>query len=250
MPNQSKVAFITGANKGIGLETARGLGKLGYTVVLGSRDEAKGKEAADKLRSEGIASVEAVRFDVTRPEDYQAIARHVEALYGRLDVLVNNAGIMLDEGDFADSFNTTRTVTPDILKRTFETNFFAVVALTQALLPLLRKAPSGRIVNLSSVLGSLTLHSDPSSPIYAKKAFAYDASKTALNAFTVHLAQELKGTKIKVNSAHPGWVKTDMGGSAAPLEVSEGGRTSVQLASLPDDGPTGGYFHLGEKLPW
>ena len=139
---------------------------------------------------------------------------------------------------------------PEILRKTFETNFFAVVALTQTLLPLIRKSPAGRIVNLSSILGSLTLHSDPSSGIYDMKAFAYDASKTALNAFTVHLAQELRDTPIKVNSAHPGWVKTDMGGAAAPMEVSEGGKTSVQLATLPDDGPTGGYFHLGEPLPW
>ena len=119
-----------------------------------------------------------------------------------------------------------------------------------ALTPGLRKSQAGRIVNLSSILGSLSFHADPKSPIYNMKAFAYDASKTALNAFTVHLAQELRGTKIKVNSAHPGWVKTDMGGSAAPLEVAEGGKTSVQLATLPDDGPTGGYFHLGRPLPW
>jgi NAD(P)-dependent dehydrogenase (short-subunit alcohol dehydrogenase family) len=245
-----KVAFITGANKGIGLETARGLGKLGFTVVLGSRDEARGRAAADRLRSEGVEGVEAVRFDVTRPEDHKAIARHLEGRYGRLDVLVNNAGVQLEEADFGSGFNTTSTVTPETLRRTFETNFFAVVALTQALLPLLRKAPAGRIVNLSSVLGSLALHSDPASGIYDKKAFAYDASKTALNAFTVHLAQELRGTKVKVNSAHPGWVQTDMGGPAAPLSLSEGGKTSVQLATLPDDGPTGGYFHLGQPLPW
>jgi NAD(P)-dependent dehydrogenase (short-subunit alcohol dehydrogenase family) len=247
-----KVAFITGANKGIGLETARGLGALGITVVLGSRDEARGRAAAEALRVEGITGVEAVRFDVTRPEDHRALARHLEEGYGKLDILVNNAGVQLEAADFGASggFNTTSTVTPDVLRRTFETNFFAVVALTQALLPLLRKAPAGRIVNLSSVLGSLTLHADPSSGIYDKKAFAYDASKTALNAFTVHLAQELRGTKIKVNSAHPGWVQTDMGGPEAPLAVSEGGRTSVQLATLPDDGPTGGYFHLGQPLPW
>ncbi len=124
------------------------------------------------------------------------------------------------------------------------------MALTQALLPLIRKSPAGRIVNLSSVLGSLTLHSDPKSPIYSMKAFAYDASKTALNAFTVHLAHELRDTAIKVNSAHPGWVKTDMGGKAAPMELAEGGKTSVQLATLADNGPTGGFFHLGEPLPW
>ncbi len=159
---------------------------------------------------------------------------------------------MLDKADFEGEggFNTTSTVTPDVLRKTFETNFFAVVALTQALLPLVRKSPAGRIVNLSSILGSLKLHSDPTSPIYAMKAFGYDASKTALNAFTVHLAHELRATPIKVNSAHPGWVKTDMGGSAAPMEVTEGAKTSIQLATLPEDGPTGGFFHLGKPLPW
>ncbi len=251
MAAQDKVAFITGANKGIGLETARGLGQLGITVVIGSRDEANGRAAAEKLRSEGIAKVESVRFDVTRPEDHQAIARHLQGRYGKLDILVNNAGVLLDEVEIEKGgSNTTSTVTSEVLRKTFETNFFAVVALTQALLPLIQKAPAGRIVNLSSILGSLTLHSDPKSPIYAMKGFAYDASKTALNAFTVHLAHELKDTPIKVNSAHPGWVKTDMGGSAAPMEVAEGGKTSVQLATLAGDGPTGGYFHLGETLPW
>jgi len=250
--SQDKVAFITGANKGIGLETARGLGKLGIAVVIGSRDEAKGRAAADKLRAEGIEKVEAVQFDVTRPEHHQKIVRHVEGRYGKLDILVNNAGVALEDADFGapGGFNTTTTVRPEVLRSIFETNFFAVVALTQALLPLIRRSPAGRIVNLSSILGSLTLHADPSSGIYDKKAFGYDASKTALNAFTVHLAQALCGTPIKVNSAHPGWVKTDMGGSAAPMEVAEGGKTSVQLATLPHDGPTGGYFHLGEPLPW
>ena len=204
-----------------------------------------------KLRSEGIEKVESVRFDVTNPADHPAIARHLEGRYGKLDILVNNAGVMLDEADFEKGgSNTTSTVTSEVLRKTFETNFFAVVALTQALLPLIRKSPAGRIVNLSSVLGSLTLHSDPKSPIYSMKGFAYDASKTALNAFTVHLAHELKGTAIKVNSAHPGWVKTDMGGTAAPMELAEGGKTSVQLATLADNGPTGGFFHLGEPLPW
>jgi NAD(P)-dependent dehydrogenase (short-subunit alcohol dehydrogenase family) len=199
-----------------------------------------------------MEKVEAVRFDVTKSKDHQEIARHLESRYGKLDILVNNAGVMLDRADSEaqGGFNSTSTVTPDILRQTFETNFFAVVALTQALLPLIRKSPAGRIVNLSSILGSLTLHADPASPIYGMKAFAYDASKTALNAFTVHLAHELRGTPIKVNSAHPGWVKTDMGGSAAPMEVSEGGKTSVQLATLPDDCPTGGYFHQGKARPW
>ena len=247
-----RVAFITGANKGIGLETARGLGALGVAVVIGSRDESRGVAAADMLRSEGIITVESVKFDATKREDYDAIARVLANRYGKLDILVNNAGVMLDSVSFEGEggFNTTSTVTPDTLLETFETNFFAVVALTQKLLPLIRKSKAGRIVNLSSILGSLTLHADPSSPIYPMKAFAYDVSKTALNAFTIHLAHELRSTSIKVNSAHPGWVKTDMGGSAAPMELSEGGKTSVQLATLPDDGPTGGFFHLGEPLPW
>jgi NAD(P)-dependent dehydrogenase (short-subunit alcohol dehydrogenase family) len=252
MAVHEKVAFITGANKGLGLETARGLGKLGIAVVIGSRDEAKGRAAADGLRNEGIATVESIRFDITRPEDHQTAARYLEERYGKLDILVNNAGVMLDQANFESPgpVNTTSTVTQTILHDTFETNFFGVIALTQALLPLVRKSPAGRIVNLSSILGSLSLHADPKSPIYNMKAFAYDASKTALNAFTVHLAQELNGTPIKVNSAHPGWVKTDMGGPAAPMELAEGGKTSVQLATLPDDGPTGGFFHLGERLPW
>jgi NAD(P)-dependent dehydrogenase (short-subunit alcohol dehydrogenase family) len=252
MATQTKVAFITGANKGIGLETARGLGRLGITVVLGCRDEARGLAAAEALKADGIEGAEAVRFDVNRPADHAEIARYLETRHGKLDILVNNAGVALDEADFSSptGFNTASTVSQEILKKTFETNFFGLIALTQALLPLIKKAPAGRIVNLSSILGSLGLHSDPSSPIYPMKAFAYDASKTALNAFTVHLAHELKGTPIKVNSAHPGWVKTDMGGQAAPMEVSEGGETSIQLATLPDSGPTGGFFHLGEPLPW
>jgi NAD(P)-dependent dehydrogenase (short-subunit alcohol dehydrogenase family) len=246
------VAFITGANKGIGLETARGLGRLGIAVFLASRDEARGRAAVDTLRSEGIEGVTPVRFDVTKPEDHLEIARRLERACGKLDILVNNAGVQIDDTHYeaAGGFNTTSTVTPAVLRQTFDTNFFETVALTQTLLPLLRQSPAGRIVNVSSILGSLTLHADPSSDIYAVKAFAYDASKTALNAFTVHLAQELRGTKIKVNSAHPGWVKTDMGGPAAPLELSEGGKTSVQLSTLPDDGPTGGFFHLGQPLPW
>jgi NAD(P)-dependent dehydrogenase (short-subunit alcohol dehydrogenase family) len=125
-----------------------------------------------------------------------------------------------------------------------------VVELTQKLLPLLRKSPAGRIVNLSSILGSLPLHADPGSRIAGVKNLAYDSSKTALNQFTVHLAAALRDTKIKVNSAHPGWVKTELGGENAPLEVAEGGRTSFQLATLGEDGPTGGFFHLGEPLPW
>jgi len=169
-----------------------------------------------------------------------------------LDILVNNAGVLKENQISAAGSgpNPVSAVSPETLRETFETNFFAPVALTQKLLPLVNKAPAGRIVNVSSILSSLTLHSDPNSPIYKFKTFAYDASKAALNSFTVHLAYELRDNNIKVNSAHPGWVKTEMGGSDATMEVSEGGKTSAQLATLADDGPSGGFFHLGQPLPW
>jgi NAD(P)-dependent dehydrogenase (short-subunit alcohol dehydrogenase family) len=252
MPAQEKIAFISGANRGLGLETARGLGKLGITVLLGSRELAKGEQAAAELRKDGVAKVEPVQFDVRKRDDHRRLAEMLEKRFGRLDILVNNAGVQLDKAEFGNpkGFNTTSSVAESDLRETFDTNFFATVALTQTLLPLIRKSPAGRIVNLSSILGSLTLHADPKAEIYAMKAFAYDASKTALNAFTVHLAAELRDTPIKVNSAHPGWVKTDMGGPSAPLELSEGGKTSVELATLPADGPTGGYFHMGKRVPW
>jgi NAD(P)-dependent dehydrogenase (short-subunit alcohol dehydrogenase family) len=241
-----KIAFITGANRGIGFQTAHDLGKQGITVVIGARDLAKGKEAAAKLKSEGI-NADAIRFDSTDPKSHKEAYAYFDGLYGRLDILVNNAGIVKE--DFMAG-PTASSVSQDALKETFETNFFAVVALTQTLLPLIKKAPAGRIVNLSSILGSLALNSDPDSPIAGSKAFAYNASKTALNAFTVHLADELRGTNIKVNSAHPGWVKTDMGGPAAPMEIADGSKTSVLLATLPANGPSGGYVHMGEALPW
>jgi NAD(P)-dependent dehydrogenase (short-subunit alcohol dehydrogenase family) len=241
-----KVALITGGNKGLGLETARQLGKQGVRIVLGSRDLARGKEAAEKLSRDGV-NAEAVRFDITRAADYKEVYKYLDQKFGKLDILINNAGVLKE--DFMAG-NATSSTSPEMLHDTFDTNFFGAVQLTQTLLPLIKKAPAGRIVNLSSILGSLALQADPNSPIYNAKAFAYDASKAALNSFTIHLAHELKDTKIKVNSAHPGWVKTDMGTDAAPMEIPEGAKTSVALATLPDDGPTGSYIHLGETLPW
>jgi NAD(P)-dependent dehydrogenase (short-subunit alcohol dehydrogenase family) len=249
MAIDKKIAFITGGNRGIGLQTAKDLGKLGLQVVIGSRDAAKGESAAAKLRSEGIA-VESIPCDVTNPRDHQAAYEFFNRKFGRLDILINNAGVKLDGDPNADGSSVSGTP-PEILRKTFDANLFSLIALTQTLLPLIRKSPAGRIVNLSSILGSTTLHANPNSPIYNFKSFfAYDASKAALNSFTVHLAYELRDTPIKVNSAHPGWVKTDMGGSEAPMELADGGKTSVQLATLPADGPTGGFFHMGEALPW
>lgn len=245
MSEAKKVALITGANRGLGLETARKLGQQGITVLVAARDLAKSEATAASLTKEGI-DARAIKLDVNDPADYAAAAKSIEKDFGALDILVNNAGIFLDNR----GPNETSTTSEDVLRKTFDTNFFAVVSLTQELLPLLRKSKAGRIVNLSSILGSLTLHATKGSYVYDAKTFAYNASKAALNAFTIHLAHELANTKIKVNSAHPGWVKTEMGGEGAMLEIEDGVKTSVQLATLPEDGPTGGYFHMGESLPW
>jgi NAD(P)-dependent dehydrogenase (short-subunit alcohol dehydrogenase family) len=241
-----KVALITGGNKGIGLETGRQLGKLGYAVLLGARDVPKGEAAAKQLRADGI-DARAVVLDVTKAEDIASVARVVESKFGRLDVLVNNAGVMLEKGW---TQNLTSTTDLEKLRATFDANLFAVVAVTNALLPMLRKAEAARIVNVSSILGSVSLQATKGSPTYGTKLFAYNASKAALNMFTIHLAHELRGTTIKVNSAHPGWVKTDLGGSAAPMSAVDGAKTEVQLATLPEDGPTGGFFHMGEAIAW
>ena len=249
---QQQIALITGGNRGLGLQTARELGCLGINVILGVRDPAKGAPAVHQLASEGFGA-ELIRLDVADPATHAEAYRELEGRYGKLDILINNAGVWKESAtssSYVPGENRTSSLAIDILRETFETNFFGAVQLTQRLLPLIRKAPAGRIVNVSSIMGSLTLHSDPASSIYPHKVFAYDASKTALNAFTVHLAHELKDTPIKVNSAHPGWVRTDMGGEGADIDVSEGGKTSAWLATLPDDGPTGGYFHLGQRLPW
>lgn len=245
--SEKKVALISGANKGIGLETARQMAQQGFTVLLGARDLARGEKAAESLKQQGL-DVRPVKLDVTSQADIDGVATLIENEFGgKLDVLINNAGITKDLSFGKQGVSATSL---EDLRETFETNLFAVHALTVALLPALKKAPAARIVNLSSILGSNTLHATPGSPIYNSKTFAYDASKAALNSFTIHLAYELRDTKIKVNSAHPGWVKTDMGGDAAPMELEDGAKTSVQLATLGADGPTGGYFHLGESLPW
>lgn len=245
--NEIKVAFITGANRGLGFETARSLGKNGVYVILGSRNEIQGIEAVKKLQEEGISCC-SFPFDVNQTSDHKKIYTHIKKKFGKLDILINNAAVLLEDNQ--EDKNLTSSTSETIIRKTFETNFFNIVTLTQTLLPLIHRAHAGRIVNVSSSLGSLTLHSDPNWEFFGCKMIAYNCSKTALNAFTVHLAHELKETKIKVNSAHPGWVKTEMGGELAPLELKEGVKTSVHLALLPEDGPTGGFYHLEESLPW
>jgi NAD(P)-dependent dehydrogenase (short-subunit alcohol dehydrogenase family) len=235
---EKTVALITGANKGLGLEVARQLGKQGLVVVLGSRDEVKGATAAAELRKQGT-DAHAVKLDVTNQDDVAALPAFFKDRFGRLDVLVNNAGVAEWRADDVESF-----------RRTFEANVFGVVAVTYALLPLLQASPAGRIVNHSSVLGSLTsLQKKPE--MFGNFVIpAYTASKAALNGFTVALAHKTRGTALKVNSAHPGWVQTDLGGAKAPMKVVDGAKTAVTLATLPADGPTGQFFHMGDPLPW
>ena len=241
----NKIAFITGANKGIGLETARQLGKQNITVIIGSRDPKKGEAAAQLLRDEKI-DARAVPIDVSDEKSIRDAAAQVEKDLGRIDILINNAGVMID-----DQKKKTSEQSLEMWRRTFDTNLFGLIATTKAFLPLLRKSEAGRIVNLSSILGSTSYHATPGSPIYDFKVSpAYDVSKSAVNAFTVHLAHELKDSKIKVNAAHPGWVKTEMGGEGATMDIEDGAKTSVALATAGEKGPNGAYLHMGENLPW
>jgi NAD(P)-dependent dehydrogenase (short-subunit alcohol dehydrogenase family) len=234
---KKKVALVTGANKGLGLEIARQLGEKGFAVVLGARDPANGEAAAAKLRAEGL-DAQAVKLDVTNSGDIAKLPEFFQSRFGGLDVLVNNAGI-------GEVKSTSRL---EGIRKVYETNVFGAFAVTEALLPLIKASPAGRIVNQSSVLGSLATIS--SGQVGDWTTPGYTSSKAALNMLTVVAAYELKDTKVKINAAHPGWVKTDLGGDAAPLEVQEGATTAVELATLPEDGPTGAYMHLGKTLPW
>jgi len=232
------VALITGANKGLGLEIAKQLGQKGITVVLGARDGTKGKAAADSLVALGI-DAHAVVLDVTNDAQIAALPVFFAETFGRLDILVNNAGVAPWQKDDLAAFRST-----------FDTNVLGVVAVTYALLPLLLASPAGRIVNQSSILGSLTtIMKNPH--MFGKFILpAYTASKAALNGFTVALAHKHRDSHLKINSAHPGWVRTDLGGDKAPMDVMDGAKTAVTLATLAADGPTGAFFHLGEPLPW
>ncbi len=236
------VALVTGANKGLGFEICRQLAAKGYSVVLTARDPGKGRQATGVLQQQGF-DVHFVRVDLEDPSTFDPAVTFVERTLGKLDVLVNNAGFAIDWEYQAD------TVPLELIRKTFEANFFGLVDLTQRLIPLIRKSPAGRIVNQASILGSLTLRTTPNSGLEQMRAFAYNASKTAVNAFTVHLADALRDTPIKVNSAHPGQVKTDAN-PMGTMDVREGAKTAVDLATLPADGPTGGFFHLGSRLPW
>jgi len=244
MNNSQKIALVTGATRGIGLETVRQLAGAGVHTLLAGRNGERAQAAASKLKAEGLP-VEAITLDVTDGKSIASAVAEVRERYGRLNILVNNAGILLDEFGRAPSEQTL-----DTWRKTFETNLFALIAVTQAFLPLLKAAPAGRIVNVSSILGSIALHTDPASPIYDFKVPAYNVSKSAVNAWTVQLAYELRDTPLKVNTIHPGYVKTDMNAGEGEIDIAEGARTSVALALIGNDGPNGSFSHLGETLPW
>ncbi|RYX85738.1 SDR family oxidoreductase [bacterium] len=239
----SKIALISGANRGLGLETARQLGRdHGFTVLLGARDEAKGVAAQDELRGEGL-DAHFIALDVTDEDSVAKAARFIGQEYGLLDVLVNNAGIMLEH-----SFKVGG-VDLETWKQTFDVNVFGAVALTNATLPLLEKSDEPRVVNLSAILGSLTEISKPQMKTWIRAS--YSASKAALNAYTIALAQEKSADpKWKINAAHPGWAKTDMGGPQALMSAAQGVKTVVQLATLGKEGPSGGFFHVSKTINW
>lgn len=233
-----KVAVVTGANRGIGLATCRQLAKQGFQVVLTSRDQSKGESAVEQLQAEGLQVIHHP-LEVTNPVSVEQLANFMREKFGRLEVLVNNAGVLLDYRDSDGSLFNTKI---DTLRETMETNLYGPLRLSQGLVPLMQAHNSGRIVNVSSGAGQL---SDMSSGYPA-----YRISKTTLNALTRILADELKGTNILVNSVCPGWVKTDMGGANAPRTPEQGADTIVWLATLPDDGPTGGFWRNRQPIDW
>lgn len=242
----TKIALVTGANKGIGFETAKKLAQQNIKVLLGARNENEGKRAEETLRSLSL-DVTYIKLDVSCSADIENVRNLIENNYGSLDILVNNAAVFLDSSWFG---NNIETVPIQTLRNTFDINYFGTVELTQSLLPLIKKSKAGRIVNISSVSGSFAAHLDESHWIYALKPYAYSASKTALNQFTVFLANALRETNIKVNAASPGWVQTSIGSEQAPLTPEEGAKTGVSLALLDEDGPTGTFSQAGEPLPW
>lgn len=240
-----KKVLITGANKSIGFETARQLLQKGYFVYLGARDLAKGQKAADQLKAEGLTNVEPIQIDVTDTASIAAARKQV----GELDVLINNAGIL---GGIPQTAIDTPT---DTIREVFDTNFFGVINVTHAFIDLLKKADEPRIVNVTSGLGSLTLHSDPNSKFYHVKSAAYGPSKTALNAYTVVLAYELRDTAFKVNVVDPGYTATDFNKHQGPGSVEDAAKIIVKYAIIGADGPNGKYFSNdvgedGDECPW
>jgi NAD(P)-dependent dehydrogenase (short-subunit alcohol dehydrogenase family) len=230
-----RVALVSGGNRGIGFAVCKGLNQVGLQVIMGSRDIENGQLAAERLQNEGV-KVDPHQLDVTAPTSIEALKAYILKKYGRLDVLVNNAGVHLDSGQ---SF---LNVPIDTVNQTYEINLYGALRLCQTFVPLMKEHQYGRIVNVSSDMGSLS-H-------MGGRSVAYRTSKAGINALTRVMASEMRGTNIKVNTMSPGWVRTDMGGPSAPRSPEEGADTIIWLATLPDDGPSGGFFKDREPVPW
>ena len=244
MPNAPEkiVALVSGANKGIGLEIARGLARAGHLVLIGCRDAAAGEAAAATIRADG-GCADPLPLDVADDASIAAAAATIQDRFGHLDVLVNNAGVALDrQATYAPLRATFRS--------TFEVNVFGLACLTEAMAPLLARSAHPRVVNVSSGLGSLTLNSDPTGPFAAVKPPAYNSSKAAVNMLTVVYAATLADRHIKVNAADPGYCATDLNNHSGPRTPAQGAAIATRLATLPDDGPTGGYFNDAGPVPW
>jgi NAD(P)-dependent dehydrogenase (short-subunit alcohol dehydrogenase family) len=233
----NRVALVTGANRGIGLEIARELAGVGIQVILGARNIDQGEAAARRIDSNSTNIIPA-ELDVTDAGEIEKLVQKISSDLGRLDILVNNADILIDETDRPSE------TPPQTIMTTLETNLLGPWRLSQAFIPLMKRNNYGRIVNVSSGAGAI---SEISETLYAP---AYSISKTALNALTIMLASELRGSNILVNAVCPGWVRTDMGGANAPRTVQEGAETAVWLATLPDNGPTGGFFRDRTQIEW
>ncbi|WP_049557434.1 SDR family oxidoreductase [Nonomuraea sp. SBT364] len=249
--SQPKVALITGANKGIGRAVAELLAAQGVTVLVGARDPRRGEETAAAIRATG-GDAHAIELDVTSPSTAQAAASWIDDRFGRLDVLVNNAGIT-GSGQAAPQDALDRvpsTVDVELVREVFDTNVLGVITVTNAVLPLLRRSPAARIVNLSSHAASLAMTAEVDGPMSGLTSAAYSPSKTALNALTLQYANELRKENILVNAAAPGYVDTDINGHSGFLTPAQGAAVVVRLATLGEDGPTGGFFSEDGPLPW
>ncbi|HTV60924.1 MAG TPA: SDR family oxidoreductase [Verrucomicrobiae bacterium] len=244
MANSSKkIALVTGANKGIGFEVARQLGRNGCTVFVGARNLALGREASAQLQKQSL-DARFVELDVTRRDTVEAAAALIQKDFGRLDILVNNAGIV----DPADGPPSAASL--DAVERVFQANFFGALSVAQVMLPLLRKSAAGRIVNVSSGLGSLAFNADPQWQNVSYTLIGYCASKAAMNMLTVQLAYELRHTPIKVNSAAPGYTSTDMNQHRGTQTLEQGAAETVRLSLLPSDGPSGSFSSSEGPKPW
>jgi len=244
MPHHDKrVALVTGGNRGIGYAIGRSLAQRGITVILGVRDPNKGATACSRLQGEGL-DLNFELLDVTDEGSLQTAVKHIQAQFDRLDILVNNAGISID--DSKNALDVSRRT----IEKTLQTNVVGPLLLCQNCIALMKAGGYGRIVNMSSTLGSLSEIADPNSAYAGVGTPAYRLSKAALNAITTLIAKEVGDDNILVNSACPGWVRTDMGGGQAPLTPEQGADTPVWLATLPDGGPTGGFYRERTRIPW